>query len=157
MSGPLRLGVDLVDIARFARIAGHPGGCRLVFTRAELAHADTLGETRRREYLAGRFCAKEATAKALGCGFGQGLLWRDIEVIGDAHGKPLAALSGGAQAVATRSRVERVELSLSHQGGLVVCVAVAVAHAERRPCPRGTGIRRRAEPHQRHRLLGCEP
>lgn len=155
VSGPLRLGIDLVDIARFARVADDPGGCRLVFTAAELAHADTLGEGRRREYLAGRFCAKEATAKALGRGFSQGLYWHDIEVTGDAYGAPRVALSGGAQAVAARSHVERVDLSLSHQAGLAVCVAIAVSPAERPPCPRRPAVRRRAEPREHNHPLRC--
>jgi len=122
----MRIGTDLVDVARFARIAAHPGGRRLVFTAAELAAADTLGERRRAEYLAGRFCAKEAVAKALGRGLGQGLVWRDIEVLGNAYGAPVATVRGGALAIAAEQRIERIEVSLSHQGGLVFCVAVAV-------------------------------
>ncbi|MCW6007284.1 holo-ACP synthase [Micromonospora sp. CPCC 205371] len=122
----MRIGADLVDVARFAPIAAHPRGRRLIFTDAELAVADTLGERRRGEYLAGRFCAKEAVAKALGRGLGQGLAWRDIEVLGDAHGAPVVTMRGGALAIATRQRVERIELSLSHQSGLVFGVAVAV-------------------------------
>ncbi|MFJ6215528.1 holo-ACP synthase [Streptomyces sp. NPDC092296] len=122
----MRVGIDLLEIDRFARIAAHPGGRRIVFSSTELAHADTLGAPRRSEYLAGRFCAKEATAKALGRGLGQGLSWREIEVLADAHGAPQVLLSGGAQAVAEQAGIGRIELSLSHQGGLVVCVAIAL-------------------------------
>lgn len=121
----MRVGVDLLEIARFARIAAHPGGRRIVFSAAELAHAETLGAPRRTEYLAGRFCAKEASAKALGRGLGQGLVWHEIEVLTDAHGAPRVRLGGGALAVAERAGVERIDLSLSHHGGLVVCVAIA--------------------------------
>jgi holo-[acyl-carrier protein] synthase len=122
----MRLGIDLLDVARFARIAAHPRGRRLVFTAAELARADSLAAARRTEYLAGRFCAKEAIAKVLGRGLGQGLVWRDIEVVGDAYGAPVVTVHGGARAVAARERIDRIEVSLSHHGGLVVCVAVAV-------------------------------
>jgi holo-[acyl-carrier protein] synthase len=122
----MKIGIDLVDIARFSRIAAHPAGRRLVFTAAELSRADALGGRRRGEYLAGRFCAKEAVAKALGRGLGQGLVWRDIEVVGDAHGAPIVTVHGGALAIATRERIERIEVSLSHQGGMVICVAVAM-------------------------------
>jgi holo-[acyl-carrier protein] synthase len=122
----MRIGLDLLDVERFARVAANPRGCRLVFTNRELACADTLGERRRGEYLAGRFCAKEATAKVLRRGLGQGLVWRDIEVVGDSHGAPEVHLSGGALAIATRDRIDRIDLSLTHHGGLVACVAVAV-------------------------------
>lgn len=125
----MRLGVDLVEIARISRIAAHPGGRRLVFTAAELAHADTLGQRRATEYLAGRFCAKEAVAKVLGRGLGQGLVWHDIEVVGDRYGAPTVTLRGGARAVAAEARIDRIEVSLSHQGDLVVCVAAALPAA----------------------------
>jgi len=121
----VRVGVDLMEIARVARIAAHPAGRRIVFCAAELARAEGLGPQRRQEYLAGRFCAKEAVAKALGSGLGQGLVWRDIEVLADERGAPRVRLSGGARAVAERAGVARFDLSLSHQAGLVVCVAVA--------------------------------
>lgn len=122
----MRIGIDLLDVARFGRIAAHPRGRLLVFTTAELTRADTLGEHRRREYLAGRFCAKEATAKVLRRGLGQGLVWRDIEVVEDDYGAPEVRLSGGAKDIAARDRIEQIHLSLTHQGGLVACVAVAV-------------------------------
>lgn len=122
----MRLGVDLLDIARFARIAARPRGLRLAFTAAELAEAEDLGDQRRAEFLAGRFCAKEATAKALGRGLGQGLSWRDIEVLRDGFGAPRVVLGGGARSVAEQYGVHVVEVSLSHQGGWVVAVALAL-------------------------------
>jgi holo-[acyl-carrier protein] synthase len=132
----MRIGVDLLEIERFARVAAHPGGRRIVFSERELAHAETLGAQRRTEYLAGRFCAKEAAAKALGRGLGQGLTWREIEVLADAHGAPTVRLSGGAKAVAEQAGVARIDISLSHQGGLVLCVALAqpAAAPAARPC-----------------------
>lgn len=122
----MRLGVDLLEVARFARIAGRPRGLRMVFTTAELAEANGLGDQRRAEFLAGRFCAKEATAKALGRGLGQGLSWRDIEVLRDDFGAPRVVLGGGARSVAQQQHVGAFTLSLSHQGGWVVAVAVAL-------------------------------
>ncbi len=44
-------------------------------------------------HFAGRFCAKEAIAKALGTGFGAHLSWLDIEILNDEHGKPLVFFS----------------------------------------------------------------
>lgn len=122
----MRIGVDLLAIDdRFARIAAHPAGRRIVFSAAELSRADALGAARRTEFLAGRFCAKEASAKALGRGLGQGLVWHEIEVLGDAHGAPRVRLGGGALDVAAQAGIERIDLSLSHHAGLVVCVAIA--------------------------------
>ncbi len=44
-------------------------------------------------HFAGRFCAKEAVAKALGTGFGAHLSWHDLEILNDEHGKPSVFLS----------------------------------------------------------------
>ncbi len=122
----MRIGIDLLDMARFDHIAAHPAGRRIVFTPAELEYADTLAGPRRAEHLAGRFCAKEATAKMLGHGLGQGLVWRDIEILRNALGGPGVRLRGGAQRIAERLGVTCVQVSMSHQGGLVVCVVATV-------------------------------
>lgn len=122
----MKIGIDLLDIARFDRIAAHPAGRRIVFTPVELAYADTLAAERRSEHLAGRFCAKEAVAKMLGHGFGQGLVWREIELARDTRGGPGVRLRGGARRIAEGLGVACVQVSLSHQGGLVICAAIAV-------------------------------
>jgi len=44
-------------------------------------------------HFAGRFCAKEAVAKALGTGFGADLAWHDIEIINNEQGKPIVHFS----------------------------------------------------------------
>lgn len=122
----MRIGIDLLRVSRFARVATHARYRTLVFTAAELADADRLGAARRLERLAGRFCAKEATAKALGRGFGQGLRWRDIEVTANGWGEPVVELRGGAREIAAAAGVESVRLSVTHQDDLVVCVATTV-------------------------------
>jgi holo-[acyl-carrier protein] synthase len=127
----MRIGVDLMSVSRFARVAAHRRYRTVVFTAAELAEASLLAEPRFTERLAGRFCAKEAVAKALGRGFGQGLSWRDIEVTADSFGAPTVALHRGARRIADEAGVGTVELSLTHQNDLVVCVATAIP--EERP------------------------
>ncbi len=122
----MRIGVDLMSVSRFARVAAHRRYRTVVFTAAELAEAEGMAEPRFTERLAGRFCAKEAVAKALGRGFGQGLSWRDIEVTSDAWGAPIVALHRGARGIADEAGVGDVKLSLTHQSDLVVCVATAM-------------------------------
>ncbi|MCX4750465.1 holo-ACP synthase [Kitasatospora sp. NBC_01287] len=125
----MRIGVDLLSVSRFARVAEHHRYRALVFTEAELAEAGELGPRRRVERLAGRFCVKEATCKLLGRGFGQGLRWRDIEVTGDSWGAPVVTLSGGARQLAEEAGVHEIAVTLTHQVDLVVAVAVAVTAA----------------------------
>jgi holo-[acyl-carrier protein] synthase len=122
----MRIGVDLMRVNRFGRIAAHERYRRILFTQAELDQADGLGAERYVERLAGRFAAKEATCKMLGRGFGQGLRWRDIEVTGDRWGAPSIRLTGGALGIAEGLGLTEMVLSVTHQGGFVVAVAAAV-------------------------------
>ncbi|MCX5391931.1 4'-phosphopantetheinyl transferase superfamily protein [Streptomyces sp. NPDC006482] len=129
----MRLGVDLQSVSRFRRIAQHPRMRGCLFTERELAQAEGLAPERYAERLAGRFSAKEATCKVLGRGFGQGVRWRDIEIVSNEWGAPLVFLSGGARAVADRAGLTRFQLTLSHQADLVIAVAAAEELPERRP------------------------
>ncbi|MGP1346075.1 MAG: holo-ACP synthase [Phycisphaerales bacterium] len=108
-------GVDLVEVARFARsLDEHAGGfARRVFTPGELAYADARPR-RRTEHLAARFAAKEAAMKALGTGWSGGVGFCDIEVVREGDAGPALALHAGAAAAADRLGITRWALSLSH-------------------------------------------
>jgi holo-[acyl-carrier protein] synthase len=121
----MRIGVDLLSVSRFERIAAHRRYSAILFTRTELEQARGLGPERYTERLAGRFCVKEATCKVLGRGFGQGLRWRDIEVTNDAWGAPSVRLAGGARQLAEAAGLGEIVVTLTHQADLVVAVAVA--------------------------------
>ena len=64
------LGTDIVEIARIERMLDEYGEqfCDRVYTADELALAG--GKRGRKAFFAGRWAAKEAAAKALGCGIG---------------------------------------------------------------------------------------
>lgn len=121
----MRIGVDLMSVSRFARVAEHHRYRTLVFTERELAEAGQAGPARSVERLAGRFCVKEATCKLLGRGFGQGLRWPDIEVCSDEWGAPAVTLSGGARRLAEEAGIDEIAVTLTHQVDLVVAVAVS--------------------------------
>lgn len=122
----LGIGVDMVEVARIRAALENPRtGARFgarVFTEHEVAYCSRRHNPH--ESYAARFAAKEATMKALGRGFGEGLAWRDIEVTrGD--GAPTVLLSGGAQARAEALGVGRIHLSLSHAGDFAVAYVIA--------------------------------
>jgi holo-[acyl-carrier protein] synthase len=121
----VRIGVDLLTISRFLKIADHPRYRSLIFTGPELDQAGQPGTGRFAERLAGRFAVKEATCKVLGRGFGQGVRWRDIEVTSDGWGAPRVTLSGGAAAVAAAAGLAGLSASITHQSDLVVAVVTA--------------------------------
>lgn len=92
------IGHDVVEIQRVCAVLQRESGARFIrriLTPAELE----LAEGRKgnlAEFAAGRFAAKEAIVKALGCGIGREVGFRDIQVLPDASGKPSVLLSEAA-------------------------------------------------------------
>ena len=92
-------------------------------TDGEGAEAKRRGDSV--QFIAGRWAAKEAVAKALGCGLGGRCAWRDIEVTGSASGAPVVTLSGDGARTMKENGIARVFVSISHERGHAVAMAVA--------------------------------
>ena len=107
----LGIGTDIISITRLnnalERIAER------VFTPSEILSAgDTV---HRNERLAGRWAAKEALAKALGCGIGEKCSWQDVEVSNTPNGCPEMILSGRALQTFMAMGGNKIHLSISHE------------------------------------------
>jgi len=115
------VGVDVVDIARFARALSRTQGLtRRLFTDSERGLPVRS--------LAVRFAAKEALAKALGAP--RGLLWTDAEVVTGPFGRPELKVTGTVAAAAARLGVRRWHVSLSHDGGVATAIVIAEGAAD---------------------------
>ncbi|MCK8514738.1 holo-ACP synthase [Methylonatrum kenyense] len=118
------VGTDLVAIARIAEVLErHPQRFPArVLTEAEQA----VWRQRNRSigWLARRFAAKEAVAKALGTGIGAAVGFQDLEIGNDAAGAPQVHLQGGAAERARALGGEIVHLSLSDERRYAVAFAV---------------------------------
>ena len=92
------IGSDLIDIRRIEKSLERHGQrfIQRIYTDAEQQRAESRRD--RAASYAKRFAAKEACAKALGCGIANGVFWRDMGVVNDAGGRPALELSGGAAA-----------------------------------------------------------
>lgn len=109
------VGVDLVEIDRIRALLERHGP-RL--TRRILApeEIEELGRGQRpASFVAKRFAAKEAVAKALGIGFRNGLRFRDIRVCHDAWGRPGLAYAGRAAEIIAEFGIAESHLSLSDE------------------------------------------
>ncbi len=110
------IGIDIVELERIRSILARSRKLpERILTPREKARFDELPPARQVEFLAGRFAAKEAYAKALGTGIGRHLSFQDIEIATDAYGKPRIA--------AHRER-EVVHLSISHSRDYAVAQVV---------------------------------
>ena len=122
--GVLGIGVDIVEIARFASAVergGKPFIDRL-FLPSEQAYCSPQRESAR--CYAARFAAKEAVAKALGTGIGARLGWHDIEVRRRENGAPFVVLHGRGAETARSLGVSGVLVSLSHSEQFAVANAI---------------------------------
>lgn len=125
ISGEVGLGVDLVDIARMAAILKRtPSFARKVFSEEEVAYC--TGFATPAAHFATRFAAKEAVLKALGTGFSEGIIARDIEVKRTAKGRPFVVLRGAAKRVAAEKGVVELPISLSYTHTDAVACAMAI-------------------------------
>lgn len=125
----LGLGMDVVEVARIARILAGPSdrAARFVarcFTAAERQYCD--GAKDRAQRYAARFAAKEAAVKALGAP--PGISWTDFEIArGD--GAPALALRGVAREAADRMGVRRIHVTLTHDAGVAAATVVLEGEA----------------------------
>ena len=112
----LGIGVDVVDIARFAESLERTPTLRSrLFTPAE---ADLPLES-----LAGRFAAKEAFVKALKAP--AGMSWQDIEIVNTPQGAPELELHGAALDRAKELGITTTHVSISHDTTVATAFVVA--------------------------------
>jgi len=109
------IGTDIVKVSRIQKSLNKYGES---FAR-RILHDNELQIFQQRKtsthYLAKRFAAKEALAKALGTGIAKGISFEEIEVINNNDGKPELLLHGTASEIASRLGVENLFISLSDE------------------------------------------
>lgn len=115
----VQVGSDIVSVERIEKaIQKYPER----FLSRFLTHNELLLEKSVQSY-AGIWAAKEAIAKALGCGIGKELSFHDIEVKKDAKGRPYFELS---KRIKESFGLLQSSLSISHEKEFAIAVAVVV-------------------------------
>jgi len=117
----MKIGTDIVQIGRIES-AVEKFGNRFLDRFLTPEEIDTLSH--RPESLAGYWAAKEAVAKALGCGIGNELGFHDIVLTKSNKGAPHFALSLEAR---KRFEIRDSSLSISHDGGFAIAVVACNA------------------------------
>jgi holo-[acyl-carrier protein] synthase len=126
MSHIIGLGTDIVEIARLQLSISRSGEpfLRKVYTDTELAALPKNPE-RAAEYLAGRWAAKEAFAKALGTGITEACRLNEISVSNrEPSRQPVILLNGSAAATAFSMGVRNIHLSISHEKNYAVATVL---------------------------------
>ena len=89
------IGMDLIELDRIdGALQRNSRFADRILTEREKRVFNQLPNPKRKvEYLAGRFAAKEAFAKAAGCGIGK-LGFHDIEILNGESGAPILSAAG---------------------------------------------------------------
>lgn len=122
--GIVGIGTDLLDSRRIER-AYQRRGERLIrrfLTPAEQQVWQQRGQSL--NYLAKRFAAKEALAKALGTGIAKGVGFQQLEILNDEHGAPQVILHGAARQRMQQLGGRQALISLSDEGDWIQAFAV---------------------------------
>ncbi len=120
-----RVGLDVVPLARVERSlnARYDAFVRRFLTNEELSLC--LGK-RIVEKIAGKIAAKEAVMKVLGDGWPT-IPWTDIQILVGERGRPVALLGGKAAQLMRGLGLSSVDVSVTHDGGLAIAVALGIA------------------------------
>jgi holo-[acyl-carrier protein] synthase len=118
------IGTDIVEVARIEESLARFGDAfaqRILNEREWLAFSQSQTQAR---FLAKRFAAKEAFAKALGTGLRAPATFQNIEVTHDDMGKPMLDLAPELQAVLDRLDIRYAHLSVSDEKALAAAFVV---------------------------------
>ena len=110
------IGVDLCAISRINDAVSRHGDrfAKRILTPKEFAELNGLNHSMRAAFLAKRFAAKEAVAKALGTGIGRGFGFRDVTITHDELGRPVVVLNTENSSLAATAQY-RTHLSISDE------------------------------------------
>jgi len=116
------IGVDVVDVDRMKfALERTPKIRQRLFTEAEIAYCEKFRFAER--HYAGRWAAKEAVTKALGCGLIQ---WNGVEVIRRRRQAPTVRIFGKIERFAALVGVREEELHISITHSELSAVAVCI-------------------------------
>ncbi|MEH7502862.1 holo-ACP synthase [Neobacillus drentensis] len=108
------IGVDIIELERVSKLLNSGNQMLNIFTKNELDFANNFGAKRKIETLAGKFAAKEATAKALGTGFNGLIKPNEIEILNMDNGMPYLVLHNGSFEYANKLDIHEYHISISH-------------------------------------------
>ena len=117
------IGSDVVDIRRVERLLERYGARFAERILTPFERAQVTSSVDFASYVAGRFAAKEALAKAVGTGLRHPVTWQNMEVRPDAMGRPHLHVSDELRRAVGRASL-RIHLSLTHDAGIALAMVV---------------------------------
>jgi len=108
----LGIGVDIVENKRIGKLIRNKSFIKRSFGNKEVIFSKNL--SKKTNYYAKRFAAKESFAKSLGTGFRNNLNFKDIEILNNKAGKPYYLISQKINnIIKKRFKIRKFDLFLS--------------------------------------------
>lgn len=123
------LGTDIIEISRVAKQseAMREKLANRVLTSVELARYQQLNQNQAIAYLAKRWAAKEAAAKALGTGIADGVSFQHFDIQTLASGQPKLVLSERALALAQQLGARCWHISIADEQHYAIATVILSA------------------------------
>lgn len=124
LPGVVGVGTDLLEVARIEGAVQRLGERfvrRILTVEEQLIWQQTAHPL---NFLAKRFAAKEALAKALGTGIAKGVGFQQMAILKDEQGAPLVRLNGAASERLRQLGGNQALVSLSDESNLILAFAV---------------------------------
>lgn len=120
----MRIGTDIVEVSRIKRAITNWQNDFLqrVFTQQENIKINR--EDPNYERASGFWAAKEAMVKALGCGYRDGITFKDIEISHDELGCPHFIFSGRVKEMLDDKQLKNASLRISHCQNYATAVVI---------------------------------
>jgi holo-[acyl-carrier protein] synthase len=116
------VGIDIVSKSRILNIKNLKKFAERILSRNEKLIFENFDQNKNKavnlaiDYLAKRFCAKEAISKAIGIGIGRDFNFNDISIMNDSLGKPMVSIKD----------IIRHDIKISISDEKENCVSVAI-------------------------------
>lgn len=118
------IGTDIVEVERIQSSLEQFGDAFAKRILAEVEWPDYEVSQLKARFLAKRFAAKEAFAKAIGTGIRGEVSFHNIAVTHDALGRPLLQLSTALQAFLKQHHIHQSHISISDEKNLALAYVV---------------------------------
>ncbi|WP_024850779.1 holo-ACP synthase [Hydrogenovibrio kuenenii] len=121
------IGTDIVEIARISSLLSKRGEVFAHKILSSIEMKEFAAQMHPEIYLAKRWAAKEAIAKALGTGFSNGVTFGEMTIGHTDLGQPLVKLHGKTLALSEERQIKYWSISISDEKHYAIAFVVAEA------------------------------
>jgi holo-[acyl-carrier protein] synthase len=118
------VGTDIVSLSRLEKMDNLEKFAMKVLSEKELAIFTNLVEQKKITYLAKQFAGKEAISKAFGTGMSLPVMFENIEILRDDHGKPIFNALNDLKILQVDLGIVKSHVSLADEKNYAIAFAI---------------------------------